>query len=146
MRVSKERKTISIQMDDKAPLVGMIARKLDVIAPMYVGGLPNVYKIRAGLVRQVLFLILCKWSLGNVLRKWKFEFCASQTKFEYCPRQMKFGYSPRQTKFGYCPLQRKFEYYPPQTKFGYCPLQTEADFTTFESLAEDTVATQLVIY
>ena len=96
MRVSKERKTISIQMDDKAPLVGMIARKLDVIAPMYVGGLPNVYKIRAGLVRQVLFLssanevwvmssangslsfvlrkrslsiVLGKWSLGIVLGK-----------------------------------------------------------------------------
>ena len=37
-------------MDDLPATVGRITRKVDVIAPLYVGGLPAVYTIREGVV------------------------------------------------------------------------------------------------
>ena len=37
-------------MDDLPATVGRITRKVDVIAPLYVGGLPAVYSIREGVV------------------------------------------------------------------------------------------------
>ncbi len=51
MKVQKDRKSITLQVDDLAATVGRITRKVDVIAPLYVGGLPAVYSSRDGVVR-----------------------------------------------------------------------------------------------
>ena len=54
MAVKKDRKSITLQVDDLPATVGRITRKVDVIAPLYVGGLPAVYSIREGVVSIIL--------------------------------------------------------------------------------------------
>ncbi len=53
--VNKTRKVIKLQVDDMEPTDGRITRKVDVIAPLYVGGLPKVYSAREGVVRPIIY-------------------------------------------------------------------------------------------
>ena len=50
MRVLKENKTITVQVDEDEPKVERISRKIDVNSTLHVGGLPRVYEPREGLV------------------------------------------------------------------------------------------------
>ena len=48
--MTKNRKSITLKIDDDPGMMGRITRRVDVIAPLYVGGIPRVYQIREGLV------------------------------------------------------------------------------------------------
>ena len=48
--LEKNRKSIMLKVDNDPGIRGRITRRVDVIAPLYVGGVPKVYKLRQGLV------------------------------------------------------------------------------------------------
>lgn len=50
MRVFKEEKKITVQVNGDDEIVEEISRKLDVNATLHVGGLPEIYQPREGLV------------------------------------------------------------------------------------------------
>ena len=50
LRLTKNRKSITLKVDDDPGINGRITRRVDVIAPLYVGGIPKVYKLRDDLV------------------------------------------------------------------------------------------------
>lgn len=43
-----------LQVDNLPSTTGRITRRVDVIAPLYVGGLPSIFKPRAGIVSMLL--------------------------------------------------------------------------------------------
>lgn len=50
VQLRKEHETIILRVDDEAAVSDGIAARLDVIAPLYVGGLPRVFTPRQGTV------------------------------------------------------------------------------------------------
>ncbi|XP_013397032.1 laminin subunit alpha-2 isoform X2 [Lingula anatina] len=54
IRLMKSANNIIFKVDEGPDIVGRIANKIDVLAPMYVGGLPRGYNMRMGLVPDSL--------------------------------------------------------------------------------------------
>ena len=46
-----------LKVDNDPGIRGRITRRVDVIAPLYVGGVPKVYKLRQGLVGAITYFL-----------------------------------------------------------------------------------------
>lgn len=58
VKVNKNRKSITLKVNGGEPTTGRITRRVDVIAPIYVGGLPKVFNARPGLVSTLFSLLI----------------------------------------------------------------------------------------
>ena len=74
LKVTKDRKLITVQLDTSGTQEAEIRRKVDVIAPIYVGGLPHVFQPREGLVCTIDIPVSVDYNVG--LTAVSLEFCS----------------------------------------------------------------------